>query len=393
MGLLGHRQAGKGGALAGAGWIPESYLGLVLGFVALLIDPLLESLLARGLGARVTGLDVGFGPVVRRRPGATRVTEIRAIPLRFQTKYLPRREHYARDKRLLMSSGLVSPPLLVAVVTPFVPGRTALAMLLFVLVCVVMRALAKEKLTGRRVILRILRKVTAERDPELFEPRFPDFTHAYYAIFYGDPAEAEALLPTVRANQWPMDGVKLIEEAMHEARGEYDAALAVVATYDESKRMLADLETVRLALYIAELLPESKEPAVLLAGAFLREQTHVADRNTFASMLSLFRLETGQPEIARRSMERYLANVSTPLEIADALCTRARIEAALGHEDRAVRALREAQRFAPWYARVSIVRARLGINSVDTLGDLNVAQTRDSASRDTLDDPWAAPRR
>jgi hypothetical protein len=132
---------------------------------------------------------------------------------------------------------------------------------------------------------------------------------------------------------------------------------------------------------------------VLVAGAFLRQQTSVADRNTFASMLALFRLETGQPAVARRSMERYLANVSTPLEIADALCTRARIEASLGHPDRAARTLVLAQSFAPWYARVAVVRARLGIDSVATAGELNVAQITDPASRDTLDDPWAAPRR
>ena len=149
----------------------------------------------------------------------------------------------------------------------------------------------------------------------------------------------------------------------------------------------------RLALRIAELLPDSREQAVLIAGAFLREQTHIADRDTFASMLSLFRLETGQPDTARRSMERYLANVSTPLETADALCTRARIEAALGRPDRAAHALREAQRFAPWYARVAIVRTRLGIDSVDTLDDRGAAGFADTASRDTLDDPWAAPRR
>ena len=381
--------------MAGAGWIPESYLGLVLGFAVLLLDPLLESLLARGLGARLTGIDVGFGPVVRRRPGGTRVTEIRAVPLRYQAKYLPRREHYARDKRLLMSSGLVCPPLLVALVTPFVPGRTALTMLLFILVCVVIRALAKEKYTGRRVILRIVRRTTAERDPELSEPRFADFTHTYYAIFYGDLATAEELLPTVRANQWPVDGVNLITETLHEVRGEYDEALAVVANYHEGKRMLADLEMVRLALRIAELLPERREQAVLIAGAYLREQTHVADRGTFQSMISLLRLETGQPNVARRVVERYLANVSTPLEIADAMCTRARIEAALGHEDRAARALREAQRFAPWYARVAIVRARLGIESVDTSSDLNTPRITNTgtASRDTLDDPWATPRR
>ena len=379
--------------MAGAGWIPESYLGLVLGFAVLLLDPLLETLLARGLGARVTSVDLGFGPVVSRRPGAARVIEIRAVPLRYQAKYLPGRVHYARDKRLLMGSGLVTPLLLVALITPFIPGRTALTMLLFVLVCVLLRASAKEKYTGRRVLPRIVRKTTAERDPELAEPRFADFTHTYYAIFYGDLATAEALLPTVRANQWPIDGANLVTETLHEVRAEYDAALDVVANYHESKRMLADLEMVRLALRIAELLPERAEQAVLTGGAFLRDQTHVTDRNAFLSMIALLRLETGQPDVARRALDRYLANASTPLEIADAMCTRARIEAALGHEDRAAWALRQAERFAPWYARVAIVRTRLGIGPVDTLGDLNAAQFTNTASRDTLDDPWATPRR
>lgn len=379
--------------MAGAGWISEGYLGLVLGFAVLLTDPLLEALLARALGARTTGLDLGFGPVVRRLPGPARVTEIRALPLRFQAKYLPRRGHYARDKRLLMGSGLVTPLLLVGLLAPFVPGWTALATLIFVLACVLIRALAKERYTGRRVLMRIARRSTPERDPELSEPRFAEFTHAYYAVFYGDPVTAETLLPLVRANQWPVDGAPLITEALHEVRAEYDAALAVVAEYDESKRALADLETVRLALRIAELLPERTEQAVLLAGAFLRQQGPVADRNTFAAMLALYRLETGQADVARRVTERHLANVSTPLEIADALCTRARIEAALGREVAAARALRQAQRFAPWYARVAIVRARLGIDSIDTVSDRSVVEITDPAARDTLGDPWAAPRR
>ena len=379
--------------MAGPGWISESYLGLVLGFAVLLTDPLLETLLARGLGARVTGVEIGFGPVVRRLPGAARVTEVRAIPLRFQAKHLPRREHYARDRRLLMSSGLITPLLLVALCAPFVPGWTALAMLIFVLACVLLRASAKERHTGRRVLMRILRKSTPERDPELSEPGFADFTHAYHAIFYGDPTTAETLLPAVRANRWPVDGANLIAEAVHEVRAEYDAALAVIADYDESRRALADLETVRLALRIAELLPQRTEQAVLLAGAFLRQQTPVADRNTFASMLALYRLETGQPDVARRVIERHLGNVGTPLEIADALCTLARIDAALGHESRAAHALRQAQRFAPWYARIAIVRARLGIDTVDTFSDRNVVEITGAGSRDTLGDPWAAPRR
>ena len=378
---------------AGAGWIPETYLGLVLGFAALLLDPLIELLLARGLGARVTGVEIGFGRVVRRRLGPAGVTEIRAIPLRFQAKYLPRREHYARDKRLLMSSGLVVPLLLAAVLAPFLPGRSALAMLMFVLVCVLMRALAKEKYCGRRVIFRILRRTTAERDAELNEPRFADFTHSYDAIFYGDLATAEALLPRVRANQWPVDGAKLISETLHEVRAEYEAAVAVVGSYDESKRLLADLEMVRLAFLIAEMHPEGTEQAVLLGGAFLRQQTRIADRTTFASMLGLLRLETGHPAVARAVTKRYLAEVSTPLEIADALCTRARIEAELGQRDRAARTLRRAHAFAPWYARVAIVRERLGIAVVDTTVEQNVAQLTYTTPRDTLDDPWAAPRR
>jgi hypothetical protein len=372
---------------AGSGWIPETYLGLVLGFAILLLDPLLELLLARSLGARVTNVEWGFGPVVKRLPGRRRVTEIRMVPIRFQARYLPRREHYARDKRLLIGSGLVSPLLLVGVIAVFVPGWTTLAMSAFVLVCVLIRALAKEKYTRRRVIMRVVRKTTPTLDAELSEPRFPVFVHTYHAVFHGDAATAEELLPTVHANQWPLDGSKLIAEAIYCVRGEYEEAVSVAMNFDESKRMLADLETTHLALLMAEARPETTEQAVLLAGAFLRRQTHVAGGEGFAAMLALFRLETGNLPNARGCMERFLASVSTPMEIADALCTRARIEAAAGSVERAARTLREAHAFAPWYARVGIVRERLGIEAVE------VAQFTDPTSRDTPADPWAAPRR
>ncbi|HTJ69067.1 MAG TPA: hypothetical protein VL551_16145 [Actinospica sp.] len=368
----------------GAGWIPESYLGLVLGFAILLLDPLLELLLARGLGARVTGVEWGFGPVLRRLPGPRRVTEIRMVPIRFQAKYLPRREHYARDKRLLIGSGLVSPLLLVAVLGVFAPGWTTLSALAFVLVCVLIRAFAKEKYTRRRVVMRVLRRTTPERDAELSEPRFPVFAHTYDAVFHGDFATAEALLPIVHANKWPLDGSKLVIEALHSARGEYEEAVSVVGLFDASKRLLADLEMVHLSLLMAEARPETTQQAVMLTGAYLRQSTHVADSDGFAAMLALFRLETGNLPNARGCMERFLAGVSTPLEVADALCTRARIEAAAGSVDRAERTLRQAHAFAPWYARVAIVRERLGITVIP--------QPTDSTSRDTLADPWAVPR-
>lgn len=367
-----------------SGWIAQCYLGLTLGFAILLLDPLPELLLARGLGARVTGVEWGFGPVLRRLPGRRRVIEIRLLPVRFQAKYLPRQEHYARDKRLLIGSGLVSPLLLAAVIAPFVPGWTALSALAFVLVCVLIRALAKEKYTRRRVIMRAVRKTAPDRDPELSEPRFPVFVHTYHAVFYGDFPTAEALLPTVRANQWPLDGAKLVAEALHSARGEYDAAVAVVAGCDESKRLLADLETVHLALLIAEVRPQTTEQAVLLTGAYLRQSTQVADSDGFAAMLALFRLETGNLPNARGCMEKSLAGAGTPLEIADSLCTRARIEAAAGRVDIAARTLREAHAFAPWYARIAIVRERLAISPIQ--------RPTDPTPRDTLADPWAVPR-
>ncbi|HWG27507.1 hypothetical protein [Actinospica sp.] len=379
--------------MAGAGWIPETYLGLALGFAILLLDPLLELLLARGLGARVTSVEWGFGPVLRRLPGPRRVTEIRMLPIRFQAKYLPRQERYARDKRLLISSGLVSPLLLVAVLAAFAPGWTTLAALAFVLVCVLIRALAKEKYTRRRVIMRAVRRTTPKLDAELSEPRFPVFAHCYDAVFYGDFATAEALLPTVHANQWPVDGSKLVAEALLSARGEYDEAVSVVADFDESKRLLADLELVHLALLVAEARPETTEQAVLLTGAYLRQQTHVADSDGFAAMLALFRLETGNLPNARGCMERFLAGVSTPLEVADALCTRARIEAAAGRVDIAARTLREAHAFAPWYARIAIVRERLGISAVHRERPMDSPQPTDPTALDTLDDPWAVPRR
>ncbi len=78
---------------------------------------------------------------------------------------------------------------------------------------------------------------------------------------------------------------------------------------------------------------------------------------------------------------------ATPVDLADALCTRARAEAATSQRSKAVRTLSRAARITPWYARVAIVRQILGAAApIPDLPSIDVA-----AESRLFDDPWAAP--
>jgi hypothetical protein len=125
------------------------------------------------------------------------------------------------------------------------------------------------------------------------------------------------------------------------------------------------------------------------AGAYLRSGTPVGDRSVFASVLALFRVETGQAADAAAPADSQLKMAFDPLHIADALCTRARVEAALGQRERASRTLRRAQQAAPWYARVAAVRGRI---AAEPQAGADTAGFAEAAGRGPLDDPWAAPR-
>lgn len=99
------------------------------------------------------------------------------------------------------------------------------------------------------------------------------------------------------------------------------------------------------------------------------------------------RVVEGNPADARAHAAGQLARSGLPVTVADALCTRARIEAASGRLEKASRTLRRAQDFAPWYARVGIVRGLLGLEAAASLG--RGAMDASTPDRGAFDDPWS----
>jgi hypothetical protein len=153
-----------------------------------------------------------------------------------------------------------------------------------------------------------------------------------------------------------------VTEAIHEIRGEREAAHAVLAEYPESARSYATLEALRLGFIAAEAGRADTAQVVADAQAAIGGLASLARSSMYASLMALYCVESGRAQDARAWVKEQLAPAVTPLEIADSLCTRARIEAALGRTEQATRTLRRAQSIAPWYARVAAVRGHLGFD-------------------------------
>jgi hypothetical protein len=253
-------------------------------------------------------------------------------------------------------------------------------------------ALAKDRVSKRRTFHRVFFRTTPERDPQLFDPRWLDHDEAARALVFGDLATTQKLLPVLR-NGFPEVGTAVLEEALHEIGGDLAAALRTLADYPPASAHRARLEEARLWLLAAERDPALGAEAAGRADAYLRSGAPVPDRSMYASVLALLRVETGHAADARASAHAQLGRAYDPVSIADALCTRARVEAALGQRERASRTLRRAQEAAPWYARIAAVRGRI---AAEPQAGADVARFAQDPGPGTgpgpLEDPWAAPR-
>ena len=368
---------------------PDFFLGIPLGALVFAAGPLLTWVYARSLGAVVVHARIGWGPVVHRSAHALGLVEVREFPLTFRPAYLPRRETFGRDHRRIMGAALAAPVLLAAVLAVFLPGPADVTMGALVLVAVAYGASRVQPASGRRCITRVLVATSAERDPQLYDPSCADIDHATYALGRGDVEAAAPSIGRLRADarRWAFGSV-LIADA-HEIRGEYTSALECLAPIAEDGPPAARLEHARLWLLMAEVDPSTSEKAVSDARECL---AGLPPSRTFRSarlrsVQALLRVTDGNPADARAYAARQLANAHHTATVADALCTRARIEAASGRLEQAERTLRRAHEFAPWYARVAIVRGLLGVEAVATLGDRPMGAP--APDRPDFDDPWS----
>ncbi|MBR7826235.1 hypothetical protein KDK95_07980 [Actinospica sp. MGRD01-02] len=362
--------------------------GAVLASALLAFSPLVSWAVISVLGVQIIQITIGTGPVIWRGAGRSRVVLVRTLPLGLAVRSLPGLEHYRRDVRRSVATRFFVPAVLTVIPALVFPGYVTVTTLVAAYASIMGFAMTKSSSSGRRVFARILAPARPERDPELFDPAIAMSRHANYAVSFGDLETAQRLIsePGMQGKATSLG----VAEAIHEIRGEHEAALAVLARYPERARTFATLEAVRLGLIAAEAGRADAVQAVADTEAALGALASLARTEMYASMMALYRVETGQAQDARAWVNQQLASAVTPLGIADCLCTRARIEAALGRTEHAGRILRRAQSIAPWYARVAAVRGRLGIAQMaDSASGSDMSQITTQAGRPA--DPWTTP--
>jgi hypothetical protein len=366
---------------------------VLVGFAGWSVTPLLVWLYARSIGAQATWVRIGYGPVVRRSSGAMRLTELRTVPLSFAAHYLPRRETHGRDLRRIQGAFPVVATALAVALAALLAGAlrepaAALVELAYVLAALLVWALGRDRGSKRRRIARILVAATPKQDPRLADPRFADWEHATVALTFGELEAAEGFVPVLRASGYPEHIIGPLAAGVHETRGEYEAALAIVTGLLHENRPDLALERLQLQLRIAERDRVPQPPAAAETLEYLaRVPAGLISAGRRATVLAVARLAAGTPAEARAHATRQWIAAQSPLAAADALCTRALIEAATQRPEQASRILRRAQEFAPWYARVAIVRGLLGGGAVLPATLPATAPT----SADAFADPWAVP--
>jgi tetratricopeptide (TPR) repeat protein len=210
------------------------------------------------------------------------------------------------------------------------------------------------------------------------------------------------VLEQLRAEPGGEFGAATLATELLAARGDYDAALrvafpelpsAAAQAAAEARHATDSARAAKLLMLVAEKDPSLAAKAVPLA------QRHIAAmaRNSLAAQAdrtgrALFALQTGDLPAAQRESRICLARARTPLALADALCTQARIEAQRGRVEKVVKRLDEAEKFAPWYPRVATVRQLVSAGTAAAVPQpLIVSAETDTAH--VFAEPWsvAAP--
>lgn len=390
LGVLTGSQAQRGQVL----------LGLALWFGANIVSTALTLALGVALGARVIWLTIGFGPRLSRRVVGDHMRVVRALPIVVGGGVLPRK-HTARVWRLFTGSYLVLPFIFTAIAAQFVPGRSASTMALITVTMGVLLATNRDPGSGRMLAARVFVKPGEHTDPGLTRPDHITAQEAVVDVHFGDFAQAEAKLAQLRAQENADQSVALasLTAELLAARGEYDKALRVpfpqqdpadARPLTEAQAAKSSATAAKLMLLAAEKDPQLAEKALSMAPAHLRAVAMSgtglrADRTGRA----LYALMSGAMNTAKRENRICMARARTPLALADALCTQARIEAASGDRKKAAKHLDEASRLAPWYPRVITVRQLAGAEGAAHVPQpLSAAPTGADTSH-VFAEPWS----
>jgi hypothetical protein len=372
-----------------------SLLAVGVGALALLLRPFAVLLVMLCLRARVVHLRVGVGPFLGHRVTPARVVGFRAIPITISCHYLPRPRHYGRDLRVMSAALIFCPLLLTLLGTLALPPYARVIGLAFGLTVSVADAVSRPRGSVRTLGARAFRKPRPEQDPQFGDPEWGHLAQGRVAARFGEFDTAAEQLAYLKAREH--EAADTLEAAIQCVRGAYEPVIRALLRLTGADRP-ADPGVRRLArpmllgeLAFVVLLTAERDRRIEARAAALADQA-LDRRGRHASAaadtpaLALRALVAGDPGRSLSLTRRQLAAAVAPADVADALCTRARAQAALGDAEGAHRTLGRAAAAAPWYPRVGVVQAALG-GQIAAAVDLPAV---DSAAEARLfEDPWS----
>lgn len=379
--------AGRGG---------QFFLGPLLWMAATIITAASTLALGIALGVRVVWLNVGLGPRLSRRVVGDHVRVVRLLPIAVGGGVLPKKRA-AFVWRIFTGTYLVLPVVLTAVAASLLPARAALSMAVMTAAFLILTATSRDPASGRTVIARVLIAPGKQTDPGLARPDRSSAASAAIDAQFGDFAQAESVLARLRAEPDTELSIALLTVELLAARGEYDRALRVpfpqpdpadAPKLAEAQAAMNSARSAKLMLLAAERDPHLATKALTMADSHLRSvaasRMALQQDRTGRALLAL---SSGDARTAARTNRVCMARARTPLALADALCTQARIEAVRGRAKKAAKHLDEAARLAPWYPRMVTVRQLVGAESATIMQPLPSAAGTDTTH--VFAEPWS----
>jgi len=375
---------------------PRFLLGMAAWYGVVVLATVITMAVAVALRARTVSLIIGVGPRLDARVVGNRVQVIRALPLGVSARFVPGGAHFGRDFRIISATGLLCTAGLGAIAALTLPGYAGAVAGAMTAAVLVLNLAARDPESGRYIVARVLLPPSPHNDPALGKPDRGVAAQARMHLQFGDFAEAEAVLATLRSDPGAACSAALVTAELFAARGDYDSAARVrfpqpdpdeVPALARARRASDSARIAKLLLLAAEQDPSLAATAVPLAERHLRSFETVPVDHTARALYALL---SGDVTTAQRENRICAARAYMPLGIADALCSRARLETLRGRPARAARALDRAARFAPWYPRIAVVRQIAGAGAAAAITLLPVSDGASDTAH-VFDEPWSVP--
>ena len=378
----------------------QIFLGLLAWFALSLVTSSISVALASALGARLVWVTIGAGPKLDTRVVGGRVRVIRALPISLSGVMAPKPEHFLRDWRIITSVGLFGQPVLGAIAILLLPTPAGVVIATVAVITLVLRLTMREPTSGRSLGARMFLAASPQNDPAVASADRQLASQGGVAVQFGDVDQAEAILARLRTDPAAAQSTALLAVELLAARGEFDAALRVrfpepdpaeSPALTDARRAIDSARNANLLLLATERDPSLAPKAAPLALRHLRAVTKAKTAATAdRSGRALYALQAGDLRAAVRESRVCVVRAKMPLAIADALCTRALIEARRGKPAKAVKILGDAARFAPWYPRVAHVRQLVDSGAAMALTTGYAADPMSDTSH-VFDEPWSVP--